>query len=178
MENSSFLALPYEILSMVIIQTVPESIENISLTCKFLYHASAAALAEHQQLKRRYSLLDVFHPDLFLAFTGEYPESEMSLTAVDYLQNIALDPRLSSYPTSVILRNGWGDYSFSGETNKKFEDKMARLIHIIQEQASFRNLFSSKFDKAHIHCELLLVFLVLSKFPDPVATLKMCFANG
>ncbi|KAI8317095.1 hypothetical protein K4K59_011003 [Colletotrichum sp. SAR11_240] len=50
----ALLGLPLELLQRIIKETIPESIENVAVTCSTLHNASKIYLDEHNRLRKRY----------------------------------------------------------------------------------------------------------------------------
>ncbi|KAF4900254.1 hypothetical protein CGCF415_v010165 [Colletotrichum fructicola] len=50
----TLLGLPLELLQRIIKETIPESIENVAVTCTSLHNASKIYLDEHNRLRKRY----------------------------------------------------------------------------------------------------------------------------
>ncbi|KAL3298217.1 secreted protein [Colletotrichum asianum] len=50
----ALLGLPLELLQRIIKETIPESIENVAVTCTSLHNASKIYLGEHNRLRKRY----------------------------------------------------------------------------------------------------------------------------
>ncbi|EQB47198.1 hypothetical protein CGLO_13685 [Colletotrichum gloeosporioides Cg-14] len=50
----ALLGLPLELLQRIIKETIPESIENVAVTCSTLHNASKIYLVEHNRLRKRY----------------------------------------------------------------------------------------------------------------------------
>ncbi|KAK2751244.1 secreted protein [Colletotrichum kahawae] len=50
----ALLGLPLELLQRIIKETIPESIENVAVTCTTLHNASKIYLDEHNRLRKRY----------------------------------------------------------------------------------------------------------------------------
>ncbi|KAJ0382930.1 hypothetical protein COL922a_011526 [Colletotrichum nupharicola] len=50
----ALLGLPLELLQRIIKETIPESIENVAVTCTSLHNASKIYLDEHNRLRKRY----------------------------------------------------------------------------------------------------------------------------
>ncbi|GKT42797.1 uncharacterized protein ColSpa_02978 [Colletotrichum spaethianum] len=50
----ALLGLPLELIQCIIKETIPESVENVALTCTSLHNASKIYLGEHNRLRKRY----------------------------------------------------------------------------------------------------------------------------
>ncbi|KXH43406.1 hypothetical protein CSAL01_05198 [Colletotrichum salicis] len=106
----SLLRLPVELLQRIISETIPESIENVAVTCRALYEASERYLEQHNSLRKRFRH---FSFSTFNASSGTWDdttaETEMFVRhGTDLLMSIIYNPRITRYIETVDLKAGFG----------------------------------------------------------------------
>ena len=95
-----FENLPPEILHQIMYEVQPDDIENLVLTSKHFYFASNPVLAEHRELKRRYTTI---------SHLAKVPQGEANtLSPVHHLphllKSIVESPRIGLYIKKIMVR--------------------------------------------------------------------------
>ncbi|KXH44422.1 hypothetical protein CNYM01_07283 [Colletotrichum nymphaeae SA-01] len=99
----SLLHLPVEVLQSIILETIPESIDNVALTCKKLYEASERYLVQHNILRRRFRhfAFDVVGSDDDERIHGT---ETFIVNSLDLLMKIIHHPIIAQYIQIADLR--------------------------------------------------------------------------
>ncbi|KAG7053166.1 F-box domain protein [Colletotrichum scovillei] len=107
----SLLHLPVEVLQTIILETIPQSIDNVALTCKKLYEASERYLVQHNILKRRFRhfAFDVVGPD---DDEKIYGTETFVVNSLDLLMKITHNPIIAQYIQIADLKIAFGNVQY------------------------------------------------------------------
>ncbi|KXH49444.1 hypothetical protein CSIM01_03732 [Colletotrichum simmondsii] len=107
----SLLHLPVEVLQSIILETIPESIDNVALTCKKLHEASERYLVQHNILKRRFRhfAFDVVDSEDDERIHGT---ETFVVNSLNLLMKIIHDPIIAQYIRIADLKTAFGNVQY------------------------------------------------------------------
>jgi hypothetical protein len=94
----ALLNLPTEILSRIIKETIPESFENLAVTCITAYNASQYFLPKHNKFRRRYR-------NFAYGSAQELQDGRTCATSLQLIHGIAEEPVIARYIVSADFKN-------------------------------------------------------------------------
>ncbi|OHE94212.1 hypothetical protein CORC01_10550 [Colletotrichum orchidophilum] len=124
----ALLNLPVELLQRIIAETIPDSIENVAITCSTLYRASQIYLEQHNKLRRRYrhfsySKLSRTSPsDIRAEEEWDICTKDTGLrivNAVDFILAIIRNPLIPRYVETADLKASFGVRNFDPGDNSQ-----------------------------------------------------------
>ena len=100
------LALPNELLSFIIQETVPEGFESLMLTCKIFYGLGKGLISEHHELKRNYTRVEyprLIDPQGRKDGVNSSPLGLSRVSSIELLEDIIREPLIARYFRDVNL---------------------------------------------------------------------------